>query len=83
VQFAGESSLFASKVGIERLLFYHKMEKLGSHVERMFFSASTTAWAWKTGGGSLPARLHDTLVILAALACTWQTIYFNLTVFHL
>lgn len=38
-----------------------------------------TAWAWKTGAGTRLTRLHDSLVILAALACTWQMLYFNLT----
>lgn len=42
-----------------------------------------TARAWKTGAGTLAVRLHDSLVILAALACTWQALYFNLTLFHL
>jgi|GEM_PF-5175579 len=37
-------------------------------------------WAWKTGAGTLAARLHDSLVILA---CTWQALYFNLIPFRL
>ena len=42
-----------------------------------------TIWAWCSRTDTLAARLHDSLVAPAALAFTWQLLYWNLTVFHL
>lgn len=39
--------------------------------------------AWRVGAGSVAGRVHDSVVVLAALACTWHALYWNLTVFHL
>lgn len=41
------------------------------------------AGAWRVGAGSVAGRVHDSLVVLAALAFAWQALYWNLTVFHL
>jgi len=39
--------------------------------------------AWMGGTGPAAGRLYDTLVVIAGLIFVWQTLYWNLTVFHL
>jgi CubicO group peptidase (beta-lactamase class C family) len=46
-------------------------------------AVAVTGWAWRNRIGSVGARLHNALVLLAALVFIWQALYWNLTIFHL